>query len=376
MTCISFWALKKIYSCHSILALAAPSLVLFVATLGRENIAYLVLINVAFLALSKVKSKIGLFIAGLASIGSSLFGFFTARQIVSGEGEYSVFQAIFSFGWFHLNFAESLYMYFYAFGTLFLVFLLCITFGESRKELASRLQRINYLDNKLIVGFCLSSFIFAFVGGTDSDRFLLWSLPFYFYLGLSSLEILLTLASKGRNRSIVYFILLASAILSSRLYVPAIPHMLFTQNFNAQHGVKTNLNPDLYRGVPFLPSLRNDVIEIPPSDAYSSERIGNSQQLPRAYVSQKIAVAFPSENGRRAIPSVYMNPYAGSYRFAANNIPFPLGFAHNQNEFLAIHPFHGDFRLRVLLLAQWIFIYFILICLLLPIVLKSKVKNS
>jgi hypothetical protein len=355
MTCVSFWALKKIYSCNRILGIVAPSLALFVATLGRENIAYLVIINVLFLTLSKVRSENGFSIVSLASIGSSLMGYFSARLIVAGQGEYSVFVKALSFGWFHLNIGENLYMYFYAFGALFLVFLICISFEESRKGLASRLQHLSALDNKLIVGFCLASLIFAFVGGTDSDRFLLWALPFYFYLGLSSLEILFALVPKGRNKNLIFSILLISFILSSRLYVPAIPHLLFTQA-----SVRTNLNPDLYRGIPFLPSLRNEINQVPTSDAYSSERIGDSRQLPNAYVSREIAAAFPHESGGRASSSDSRSPYVGSYRFAVNNIPFPLGFAHNQNELLAIHPYHGDPRLRALLLAQWIFIYLVL----------------
>lgn len=372
MTCVSFWALKKIYSCNGIISLAVPSLVLFAATLGRENVAYLVIINVFFLALSKVRSKNGLRIVGLVSIGSSLLGYFAARQIVAGEGGYSVFKTVLSFGWFHLNIAESLYMYFYAFGTLFLVFLLCISFEKSREELVLKLQHLSLLENKLIVGFCIASLIFAFVGGTDSDRFLLWALPFYFYLGLSSLEILFTLIPRGRNKNTIFSILLISAILSSRFYVPAIPHLLFTSKFNAQAGVKTNLNPDLYRGAPFLTSLRNEIIEVPASDAYSSERIGDSRQLPKAYVSQKIAAALPDNSGGQVSPSVSKSPYVGSYRFAVNNIPFPLGFAHNQNELLAIHPYHGDLRLRALLLAQWIFIYLILFCLIYTIRFKLQ----
>jgi hypothetical protein len=376
MTCVSFWALKKIYSCNGIIGLAAPSLVLFAATLGRENTAYLVIINVFYLLLSKVKSSNGVRLAGIASIGSSLLGYFAARQIVAGEGEYSVVKTVLAFGWFHLNIAESLYMYFYAFGALFLVFLLCISFEESRKELALRLQQLSSLDNKLIVGFCLASFIFAFVGGTDSDRFLLWALPFYFYLGLSSLEILFTLTPSGRYKNTIFSILLISAILSSRVHVPAIPHLMFTSKFNAQAGVKTNLNPDLYRGVPFLPNLRKKLIEIPASDAYSSERIGDSRQLPKAYVSQKIAVAFPDDSGGRASSSVSMSPYVGSYRLAVNNVPFPLGFAHNQNELLAIHPYHGDLRLRALLLAQWISIYLILTRLICTIRFKLQSEAS
>ena len=48
------------------------------------------------------------------------------------------------------------------------------------------------------------------------------------------------------------------------------------------------------------------------------------------------------------------SPYKGSYELEINNIPFPLGFAHNQYEFLAAHPYYGDPRIRAMLTSQWI----------------------
>ena len=54
------------------------------------------------------------------------------------------------------------------------------------------------------------------------------------------------------------------------------------------------------------------------------------------------------------------NPYKGSYAHELNNIPFPLGFPHNQYELLVAHPYHGDTRVRAVLLFQWLSLFIVL----------------
>jgi hypothetical protein len=361
MTSLSFLALKTIYSAEQPSGFVLPSLVLIVATLGRENILFLVVINIVVLWMFRVRRMGSRVVPALVALGSSLLGFGVARNLVQSTGEYSIFKTILTYGWFHFNVAESLYMLVYAFGPLFLFFLLCLSFAPSRKYLLSVLDPANSIDNKLIAGFCLSSFIFAFVGGTDSDRFLLWSLPFFFFVGLTSLRAVVEILSRGRKRIAIVLVFVLAAALWSRFYVPAIPHLLFTDHFNSQARVKTNLNPSLYRGLPFLLPLREKLVEVSDRDAYGSVRIGKPEQLPKAFVAEKVAVSFGGVDVRSVNEQATGNLYHGSYRFAANNIPFPLGFAHNQNELLAIHPYHGDPRLRAALLSQWIFLYLLLV---------------
>jgi hypothetical protein len=168
---------------------------------------------------------------------------------------------------------------------------------------------------------------FAFVGGTDSERFLLWAFPFYFYFGLLAFSLLLV------------------AVLWTRMYVPAIPHLLFLKKINSPHGVRTNLNPALYRGPGLLLPLRRELVAVARQDAYSTKWIAKPELLPKPYVAKAVT------------ESILETPYHGSYSFAVNNLPFPLGFAHNQYELLAIHPYHGDYRLRQFLLAQWLLLY-------------------
>jgi hypothetical protein len=147
---------------------------------------------------------------------------------------------------------------------------------------------------------------------------------------------------------------------------------MFTDKLNSQAGVKTNLNPALFRGVPALVRLRNKVVEVSPSEAYN--RIGKSSALPRAYISENLLVSPLTYESSLPKKATFSSPYEGSYRFGINNIPFPLGFAHNQNELLAIHPYHGDHRLRAILLVQWILIYSLLIASI--CVAKNKIQKS
>ena len=111
--------------------------------------------------------------------------------------------------------------------------------------------------------------------------------------------------------------------------------------------------------IPFLHYLREELVEIPTSEAYASERIGDRSSLPKVYISQKLqdinSGNYTLANKRKGLNS----PFKFSYRYNANNIPFPLGFAHNQYELLAIHPHQGNNKLKFLLLIQWITIYLI-----------------
>jgi len=364
MTCVSFWSIKKIYSSSSAKGYVVPSLSLLFATLGRENILYLAIITAIYLWTHDKAShnKITL-MPHIVSLSSVFLGYAITRLLVEGQGSYSVLKTVLKFGWFHLNIAESLYMYFYSFGPLMLATLLCISYARPRKTLLRIIHLNKSLDNRLILAFCIASLVFAFVGGTDSDRFLLWSFPFYFYIGLASLSALSESIPAGANKTIIFATLILSAALWSRFYVPAIPHLLFTDKFNSQFLVRTNLNPALYKGPSFLVRLRRDLVELPSTDAYNSERIGNVKALPRSFVAKNVAADQRSRE-KALVLSAPVSRLKDSYRFGVNNIPFPLGFSHNQNEFLVIHPYHGDPHLRLLLLAQWLILYVALVGLL------------
>jgi hypothetical protein len=357
LICISFWSIKKIYSSNSAKSFVLPALSLLFACLGRENILYLVLIAALCLwAYDKVSHKKIALTPHLISIASASIGYLISRLLVEGIGRYSVLRMIWRHGWFHLNIGESLYTYFYSFGPLMLATMLCISFNWPRKVLPRILDPKKSLENRLILAFCLASFIFASIGGTDSDRYLIWSFPFYFYIGLSSLDVLYKFIPSGRIRLLIFATLFLSAALWSRFYVPAMPHLLFTEKFESWAGVRTNLNPALYRGPSYMLNFRRNLAEVPAADAYSYGRwVGNRQAMPRAFVPEEISL--PNRHAEQPLINF------DSYRFGINNIPFPLGFPHNQNDVRAIHPYHGYFSLRSLLLSQWIILYLILVLL-------------
>jgi hypothetical protein len=51
------------------------------------------------------------------------------------------------------------------------------------------------------------------------------------------------------------------------------------------------------------------------------------------------------------------SPFKGSYKYELNNIPIPFGFSHNHYEALVLHPYHGESRIKAILLLQWAFMY-------------------
>jgi hypothetical protein len=56
--------------------------------------------------------------------------------------------------------------------------------------------------------------------------------------------------------------------------------------------------------------------------------------------------------------------YRKHYKYEINNIPFPLGFSHNQYELFAAHPSYGGIRIKIALLLQWLIIFVLLVFLL------------
>ena len=58
------------------------------------------------------------------------------------------------------------------------------------------------------------------------------------------------------------------------------------------------------------------------------------------------------------------------YRHYVNYIPFPFGISNNQHELLAAHATWGNFRVKLAILTQWIFLQIALV-----IYLRRKISN-
>jgi len=73
----------------------------------------------------------------------------------------------------------------------------------------------------------------------------------------------------------------------------------------------------------------------------------------------------------RNTPGNLKHWYKGHYRYEINNIPFPLGFSHNQYELYVAHPFYGGIKVKIMLLIQWLILLLVIVFL-----LKKIPKNS
>ena len=351
------------------------SIFIFLLTCGREFVSYLLIMvllvkyslkkwlipklnNETSLNTLVFKIHEGLqnksYLNLLIGLSFSLGGYFFSRSLVHDpNASYFILKEIVQYGWFHIHVGELLYPYFYALGPFFLCFLLVIAFKKSRDLFVGRLNKSNqHLD--LILIFIAASVIFSIIGGSDSDRFILWFFPFFGLLGLKSIEVMLVFKDKGMKISLV--LVFVVGLLWTRFYVPAFSHVFFPgDSYRAYGGIKTNYDPDLFYGPSFMEKYRVELKEVPYEDIYSDSIVRDKisdhiEKLP------KVPLALKKESDKQS-------PYKGVYKYEINNIPFPLGFAHNQYEILAAHPYHGDKRIRFLILIQWVTIFGILILL-------------
>jgi hypothetical protein len=281
-------------------------------------------------------------------LGFSLVGYLGSRFIVADSyGQYSLIKTIFSFGWFHLHIGEFLYPFFYALGPFFLSFLTVLIFSKTRLELIEKLCNSN-INLGVYFPFIVAGCIFMIIGGTDSDRFLLWFFPFYGFLGLLAVDVLWKQNNKKLNYSVG--LILIVGLLWTRFYVPAIPHLFFPgDTYRSFVGVKTNYDPKFYSGISFMENFRVPLKTLAEEDIFSKEVIRGGEKV------GALSLPMIPENTPKEIDK--QSPYKGAYKYEVNNIPFPLGFAHNQYELLIAHPYHGDSRIRALILMQWLIIF-------------------
>lgn len=280
-------------------------------------------------------------------IAAAFCGLRFARYLAPPSGEpFSMLRAAISHGWFHLHVAEALYPFFFALGPFLLLPLLALSLREPRQRLLARL-RDHLEDPCLVSAFGLAALLFALGGGTDSDRFLLWFLPFFALLAGHALLALVEVVTPPRRA--FSFVVLAIGLLWSRCYVPAFPPLLFPEvgNYQAPHGLRANLNPDLYRGLPGLARWRLPLQRLSPKEAFRMplEREDRLAALPVAMISANVRARGAEDR------------HSGSYRWDLNLIPFPLGFAHNQFEPMICHPTSGNRYVRFMILLQWLGLY-------------------
>jgi hypothetical protein len=328
-------------------------------TLGREFIFHICILALIYKAALAFGSKSHAnfndktfrqkFIASIFTVFGAFFGYCIPKFIVkdTDTSGYSVFETVVTFGWFHLNIGEVLYVFFLSLGAFFLVFCLTLFFKRSRSIFNQQFKNTNNKEPYFFI-FIFSGVIFSMFGGSDSDRYVLLFLPFFALIGTIALNSLCSAFATRKFFLIIIFILLSA--LWSRFYVPAGPSLFFVGGlYNSAGGVRSNFDPQKFYGLPALERFRKPLKELEdiqiPFDVISILHVERYQNQ-RFFINETIA-SNTSEVQKGS-------PYKGSYELEINNIPFPLGFAHNQYEFLAAHPYYGDPRIRAMLTSQWI----------------------
>jgi hypothetical protein len=371
LVCVLFVILAK-SSKVNIFSLIFLPLLVFVIACGREFVTYITFIvllskylicdfrgginvhsamenNFLFRVYSSLKNR-SYSVLTIFFI-SSLCGYIFSRSVVhdSGEYDYSLIEIILQFGKFHLHPGEFLYPIFYALGPFALCLLFVLSFRKTRILLFQEIEKF-FPHADLISIYCAVGLIFCMVAGTDSDRFLLWFFPFYSLFCLKALTILVKLNHWRINFSLLFIVVVG--LMWSRFYVPAAPHLFFPGNFySSPVDVRTNLDPTLYYGPSFMKNYRKPLKEIPLDEAYAGAFVDNLSGLPNN------PPLITSTLGRYSFGKYFI----GSYKFDLNIIPIPFGFTHNQYELLSAHPYHGDYSIRMMLLAQWVLAFFFLI---------------
>ena len=252
-------------------------------------------------------------------------------------GLFSFFKIIIKFSYFHLHPLEFIYSFYFAYGALFLVFVPCIIIPKLRKDFFLSFNKISKIQKIILISIFLNSVLLANLGGDDSSRFLLWFAPWYlliFYISVLSVI-------KNYKISIL-IIVIPIYVLGARIFVPGIP----VYNFNELFLVKsqyafTNFDDKFFYGPKFLKKFRNDI------------EIKKIKILPDYYDGKTKFVSIGVSKGQ--INGDYLNPYRFAYKYRINDIPFPLGYIHNQKNALIDHPWHGKPWVRFALILQWIF---------------------
>jgi hypothetical protein len=268
-------------------------------------------------------------------------------------GSYSALRNIIKFTHFRLNPLEFLYTYYFSLGPIFLVVISFLFLNK--KNNIKNYFKIFFKNNifKFFFSIFVTSVIFTNVGGDDSNRFALWYFALYLLVAGYCLDYLIKIY---KNFIIISFIILG--LFWSRCIVPAQPPLAFAEKFIFNQFVNTNFDPKLYYGIGFLKDFRNPLYK-------DSIALGDPYNLQKNMKSQNIYVS------HILVSEEFFFNYKFAYKYRMNNIPFPIGYLHNQRDALIDHPTFGKPWVRFIYMVQWILISFLFV-----LVLKKKIKNK
>ena len=273
-----------------------------------------------------------------------IFISFFVKIIAFKGGTYTLFKMIIKFSYFHLHPLEFLYTFYYAFGALFILFVTNLIIKKLRESFLLPLANLSTPKKLIFISIIFTSLLLGNLGGDDSTRFLMWFSPWFMILFyLSAINIL-----KFYKISFL-IILIPIYILGARILVPGIPVYNFSYEFPPKSQFAyTNYDDKYYYGINFLKKFRNEIVlqEIDVLPDYYDENIKTiSTGVPKYLMSNKKIV----------------NQYIQPYQYRMNDIPFPLGYLHNQKKALVDHPWHGETWVRFALIIQWLVLQLIYI---------------
>jgi hypothetical protein len=298
------------------------TLIPFIEALFR-NIKVLKNKNI-FLFLKKIKYEIILLISGLISL------LLLKTLLAHHTGSYSMMRNIIKYSYHNLNIINFIYPIFVSFGIFFLLMILYLIFLIQKKN------KINNSHKFFLLIITYSIFI-SKIGG-DSDRPLLWFWPFFLIIAIKFYE-------KNLLNNKFKFLLLITTILWTRAFVPAIPNYIYSYSFINTQFVTTNFDKKLFYGPNFLKKYQNEMEKksLVHGSPYNDEDLFKNFFIPKGKYNLNCSTIM-----------CHPNPYISSYKYQINNIPFPLGYMHNQRDALIDNPIFGQAWVIYSLTLQWI----------------------
>jgi len=253
-------------------------------------------------------------------------------------GTFSFLKIVIKFSYFHLHPLEFLYSFYFAYGALFVILLPNIFISKLRKTFLLPLKKISKTQKLILISIFFNSILLGSLGGDDSSRFLLWFSPYYvllFYLSLLNIF--------DHFKISLLLIIIPIYILGARILIPGIPIYNFNGLFleKSQYAF-TNFDDKYFYGPSFMKKFRNE-IEIKKFESVSSYYNANTKFI-EAGVPKNLILGDK------------LNLYVYPYKYRINDIPFPLGYVHNQKNALIDHPWHGKPWVRFSLILQWLFV--------------------
>ncbi len=151
----------------------------------------------------------------------------------------------------------------------------------------------------------------------------------------------------------IIIILFITGLFGARVFAPAWPPLAFSNIFVEKNNVNTNFSEELFFGPKILKEYRNNM---------NTTYIGKDKIFKNVYdkYHQDLIQIAEIPDGQYFIYAKHRN-YIHAYKYRINDIPFPLGYIHNQRNALIDHPYHGHRIIRFIYLLQWLLIQFVII---------------